>query len=785
MATEFEIVGPLVNYIHETNHIHQKQIISVLQLLKENCTIPFITRYRKEVTGGLDEVQIRNVQELAEEYTEREHRRHYILDNIKKMGLLTPELEVKINKASTLALLEDLYAPFKSKKKSKGAKAIEAGLMPLALLIQTTPLDYQNFKKEIGDKFNNPEHQIDSFDTAFEKAMDIIIEEMAHHIELKQDLRIDYWKEAQFVSQVKTEKEKASQSLDSENEYESGPIEKDDISKFKDYFDFSQKISELKSPKVAHRVLAIRRGMAFKFLKVEVQYPEDKALKTIAKYFFKKSPLGLIEYLEKAAKKSYVQYIHPSLDLEIKTELKQLADESCIQIFGQNLKNLLLLPYLGPKAVLGIDPGVRTGCKLAVVDETGKFIVDTVVYPHPPKRDIQKTKMVIEAILEKFKVFHIAIGNGTYGRETLELIENSISAVKENKVKATLVSEAGASVYSASDLAREEFPDKDPTVRGAISIARRFQDPLAELVKIDPKSIGVGQYQHDVNQSKLKKSLEAVVESCVNFVGVDINTASAPLLAHISGIGESLSQNVVKYREQKGIFKNRSEFLSIPRFSQKIFEQSAGFLRIYKGQNILDTTFIHPERYETLNKWSQKNKVTLEQLIADKNILEKLKNDQELKKEIGEFTLSDIVRALNSPSQDPRTEFKSTDFRKDMSSLSDLKVDEWYPGIITNITAFGAFVDIGLKENGLLHISEMADKFVEDALSVFKVGESIKVRVKEVDLSRKRISLSCKTQSSSRTTPISKDSNPNKNSFTSPAPELKNKAFSGLKNLKL
>lgn len=785
MATELEISQSLINYISNTATINQKQVIATLALMKENCTVPFIARYRKEKTGGLDEVQIRNVALFAEEYTIREHRRTFILESIKKMELLTKELENKIIRAQNLSELEDIYAPYKSKKKSKAALAKEAGLMPLAELILTTKLNLVDLKNEVGNKFNNKDHKIDSFESAFEKSLDIIIEDVAHHIELKSQLRNEFWKEANLVSTIRKDSEKKSET-DSNEEvfFEKG--QKDDISKFQDYFEFSQKISELKSAKIAHRVLAIRRGMALKYLKVEVSYPEEKALKIIGKYFIRNENLGLIEVLHKCCKKAYLQYICPSLDLEIKTQLKQLADEACISVFGQNLKNLLLQPYLGPKAVLGVDPGVRTGCKLAVVDNTGKFIVDTIIYPHQPKREIEKSKLIIEAILEKFNVSHIAIGNGTFGRETLEFIECNIGPVKEKKVKATLVSESGASIYSASDIARDEFPDKDPTVRGAISIARRFQDPLAELVKIDPKSIGVGQYQHDVNQSKLKKSLESVVESCVNFVGVDLNTASAPLLAFVSGIGPTLATNIVKYREKNGIFKGRQELLSIPRFTQKIFEQSAGFLRIYGGANTLDATFIHPERYNTLETWCKKNKYSLSDLTTDQNIIDTFTKDSELKVELGEFTLADIVKSLSAPSQDPRTEFKSTEFRKDMEGLSDLKVDEWYPGIITNLTAFGAFVDIGLKENGLLHISEMADGFVEDPMTLFKVGQPLKVRVAQIDLARKRISLSCKMTSkekmSIQTSPTL-SANIQKNARQSV--EMKNNAFNALKNLKL
>jgi uncharacterized protein len=399
---------------------------------------------------------------------------------------------------------------------------------------------------------------------------------------------------------------------------------------------------------------------------------------------------------------------------------------------------------------------------------------------------VKESATILEAIIEKFNISHIAIGSGTYGRETLSFIQAHVKAVKDGKVNATLISEAGASVYSASDMAREEFPDKDPTVRGAVSIARRFQDPLAELVKIDPKSIGVGQYQHDVNQARLKKSLEGIVESCVNFVGVDLNTASAPLLSYISGIGPTLAQNIVKYREKAGGLKNRKDILNIPRFSAKIFEQSAGFLRIYNGEMALDSTFIHPERYEVLEAWAKKNKSSLKDLVTDKEIINKMERDQSFKQELGEFTFNDIIKALKSPSQDPRTEFKSFEYRKDISKITDLKIGEWYPGIVTNITQFGAFVDIGIKENGLLHVSQISDTFVENAMTALKVGQDVKVQVLEIDLDRKRIALTAKkgsqVEKQTRGENSTKQNNLVKQIDTK---TIKNNAFSGLKNFKI
>ena len=762
-----------VVYTSTLTDISAKQVISALtMLIDEDCTIPFITRYRKEATGGLDEVQIRDIQNGYEEYLEREKRRAFILETIKKQEQMTPELEKKILAADTLNLLEDIYAPFKVKKKSKGMIATEAGLLPFADLILSTKGSMQDLAKE-AIKYINPEMKIENFDLAVKGACDIIIEKFAHDTEIKEQLRSDYWKEAILKSSKRDKAETVK-----------------DFEKYKDYFEFEQKIIGLKDAKASHRFLAMRRGMTQKVLKVEVSFPEEIATSLIRKKYFDDEALTLVNVLLDCSKKAFNNYIHSSLDLEMKTDLKKLSDESAIDVFGVNLKNLLLQPYLGSKAVLAMDPGVRTGVKLAVVDKTGKFLVDTVVFPHPPKNHKIESAKIVEAIIEQFDIEYIAIGNGTYGRETLDVMEKLVPQVKSGKVKATMISEAGASIYSASDIARKEFPDKDPTVRGAISIARRFQDPLAELVKIDPKSIGVGQYQHDVNQTRLKKSLTGVVESCVNFVGVDINTASAPLLSYISGVGPSVATNVVKYRDEKGSFKNREELLKVSRFSKKVFEQAAGFMRIYNGKNPLDKTFIHPERYASITSWCKTNSIEVKDLLENNESILIMEKDKTFKDEIGEFTHADIIKSLRAPSQDPRTEFKTTEFRRDISKISDLKEDEWYPGIVTNITQFGAFVDIGIKENGLLHISQIADKFVENALEELKVGQELKVRVKDVDLQRGRISLSCKkddgkgefksiNDSDSRSSRSSRPSAPKK----SEAP-LKNSAFASLKGMK-
>jgi len=757
----------------------QKIMATCKLLFEEECTIPFIARYRKEVTGGMDEVQIRDIQDSYNEYVETEKRRIFILDAIKKMEALTPELERQIKAAVNLNQLEDIYAPYKSKKKTKAMIAKDNGLEPLSEMILKGTIDIRTILPELEEKFVKPSAgKIKDVQEAINGACDILIESFAHQLELKEKIRQLFWDSGVIKSVLRKDGDKIEEA-----------------NKFKDFYEFSEPLSKIKDPKSSHRYMAMRRGMNLKVLKVDAEIMPELGIGLVEDTFFpKKTSLPNYELLKKCAEKSYNNYIHPSLDLEVKNELKKIADTAAISVFGVNLKNLLLQPYLGSKAVLGIDPGVRTGCKVVIVDQTGKFLGDHVIYPFEPRNDKVGSAQILTKMIEMFQVEYIAIGNGTFGRETLEFVESHIPQVKDGKVKATMISEAGASIYSASDVAREEFPDKDVTVRGAISIARRFQDPLAELVKIDPKSIGVGQYQHDVNQIQLKNNLEAVVESCVNFVGVDLNTASAPLLSYVSGIGQSVAQNIVKYRDQHGGFKTRAELLKVSRYSQKIFEQSAGFLRIYQGKHPLDGTFIHPERYGTLETWVKEKNRELQDLLTDQNLQNELATDKNLKNTIGELTLTDIVKCLKAPSQDPRTTFKSVEFTKGISDLKDLKIGQWYNGVVTNITMFGAFVDIGIKENGLLHISEMSDRFVENAMEELKVGQELKVRVLGIDMDRRRISLSCKadsqvegvTGSSSGEHSRGRSNSRNSDRPQIPTgPQFKNNAFAGLKNIQL
>lgn len=759
----------IISEIANLTGIKQNQITSTLKLLKdESATVPFIARYRKEMTGALDEVQIRAIDEAFEAIHEREKRRVYVLETIEKMKMMTPELKKKIEQAKTINLLEDLYAPFKSKRKTKAQIAKEFGLEPLSKLIlnQTSKINDEKMNSFVDGK------NIKSIDEAKAGAFDILMETFAHDTEIKERLRVFYWSNGFVTAEKKKDADKIA-----------------DAHKFRDFFEFSEPLKSLNNAKSSHRFLAMRRGSTLKVLKFDVKPEEDFAVNLIKGKYFNNESLYFYDELLKAAGKAFRVYIHSSLDLEIKMELKKTADMAATSVFGGNLRNLLLSPYLGSKAVMGIDPGVRTGCKVVLIDQTGKFIGDHVIYPFEPRMDIAGSKLIIEKMIEMFDIEYIAIGNGTNGRETLDFIEDNIKTVQDGKVKATIVSESGASIYSASDIARKEFPDKDVTVRGAISIARRFQDPLAELVKLDPKSIGVGQYQHDVNQVTLKKSLHAVVESCVNYCGVDINTASAPLLSYISGIGPTVAENIVKFREKNEGIKKRAELLKVPRFSQKVFEQSAGFLRIYEGAHPLDGTFIHPEQYPIIETWCKKNDIKLSDIASDKEAISKLENSLELKEKIGAFTFDDIISSLKAPAQDPRTQFKSVEFDKRLRNFKDVKAGSWYQGVVGNITMFGAFVDIGIKESGLLHISEMSDTFVENAMDELKVGQEIKVRVLEIDEARKRISLSLKSEDSDSRAAVvqSKKVSSSKNNKRSKAHsgELKSNPFGGLKNFQV
>lgn len=715
--------------IAEELKLRPEQVAMVHQLLKDDCTVPFIARYRKERTGNLDEVAIRSIEESVESIEAREARRVFVLESIEKQEKLTPELKNLILKANTLAEIEDLYAPYKSKKKTKAQIALEKGVGELADLIWDGACSHQDFQGKL-TQFLETNSNFQNAAEVDQALKAVFTENIVHYPGLKVSLRESFMDNGVLTTEQKKDAEKIK-----------------DFQKFRDYFEYTQKVKDLLGDKKAHQFLAVKRGHSLKILKYQIEIDRNEALGIINRKVENNIHPDFNDFINTCKEAAWDQYLSTSLDLEMKTVLKKHSDEAAINVFGKNLKALLLQPYLGPKAVLGIDPAVRTGCKIVVVDNTGKLLEDTVVYPHPPQKKKEESLAVLEALIQKYEVEYVAIGNGTYGRETLEILEEELPSYKEERVKLTMISEAGASVYSASEIARKEFPDKDTTVRGAVSIARRFQDPLAELVKIDPKSIGVGQYQHDVNQTKLKKSLEGVVEDCVNTVGVDVNTASAPLLSHISGIGPTLAGNITKFREENGIFKKREELLKVGRLSDKVFQQAAGFLRVYQGDNPLDQTFIHPENYPTLISWCEEKQKQVKDLLEDKEVQDALENDKMLEETIGTITFKDILKSLRSKRQDPRDVFKTFAYRRDIKGINDVKIGETYPGVVRNMTKFGAFIDIGIKESGLVHLSEMANHFVEDPMDVLKLGQQVQARVIEVDLDRGRIGLSLKDPS--------------------------------------
>ena len=744
----------MIQYINDKTNISANKIIKTIKLLiDEKCTIPFIARYRKEVTENLNEIQIREIEKYYNEYVETEKRRNFILENITKQNKMTTEIKSALNNATSLTQLEDIYSPFKSKRKTKAQIAIENGLEPLANSIWIQNIELTTLQNQF--KCNE---KIETWEQASEGIEHIIIEKISHQSAARQKIITFIKSNGVFNSKKRKSSEEIKES-----------------EKFLDYFDFSEPLIKLYNPKSSHRFSAMKRGMLLKILRLSITSDEDRTLKLLddevknSRQFSDNN-----SFIKKAINKAYKIFILPSIENEIMSELKAISEEAAINVFGSNLKNLLLAPYLGPKTVVGIDPGIRTGCKVVVINCNGELLNNTVIYPHGNKQNCNQAQQIIIKLIDEFDVKHVAIGNGTYGRETLFFLQNNIEKIKNKQVTATLVSEAGASVYSASEIAIDEFPDHDITVRGAISIARRFQDPLAELVKIDPKSIGVGQYQHDVNQIKLKKSLQSIVEGCVNYVGVDLNTASPHILSFISGIGPTMAKNIVAYRYKNGAFTKRETLLKVGRFTDKIYEQSVGFLRIYNGFNILDSTFIHPEKYKDIIDWCQRNKHSLKDLISSKETQDKFKNSTELKSKLGSLTFNDIYNSLIAPTQDPRKTFKNIEFSEKLSSIDDILVGSEYVGVINNITNFGAFVDIGIKESGLVHISELSNEFVENPLEVVQVGDEIKVIVIGLDKKRRRISLSCKTQKHNKTlTSVKKTENSPKSPFNK------------LKNLKL
>jgi len=726
-----------VRKIAEELNIAEKQVSTTLTLLDEGATVPFISRYRKEMTGSLDEVQVAAIRDRVEQLRELDKRRQAILKSLGDLGKLDAELEKLVMNAQTMVELEDIYLPYRPKRKTRASVAREKGLQPLAdmLLEQSAFNVLQEASKYVDDAKG-----VGSDVEALAGARDIIAEFINEHAEARAQIRQLFVEKGQFISKVIEGKEEAGQ-------------------KYKDYFDWVDSVKDAPS----HRILAMRRGEKELVLTLDIMPPEEDAIALLDRQFVKNSSEASGQ-VRLALADSYKRLLKPSMETEIRLQTKKRADEDAIRVFADNAKQLLMSAPLGQKAVLAIDPGFRTGCKVVCLDEQGKLLTNTAIYPHSGAGGLAEANRVIKQLVSEYTIDTIAIGNGTAGRETELFVKN----LNLSGVKVIMVNESGASIYSASEAAREEFPDKDITVRGAVSIGRRLMDPLAELVKIDPKSIGVGQYQHDVDQNKLQSSLDDTVISCVNAVGVELNTASKQILSYISGLGPQLAKNIVEYREANGAFKKRSELKKIPRLGEKAFEQAAGFLRIHNAPNPLDSSAIHPERYDLVAQMAKDLNCTVPDLMKDEGLRKKIRPEKYITDVIGLPTITDILEQLAKPGRDPREQFEAFSFTEGVNAISDLKVGMVLPGIVTNITSFGAFVDVGVHQDGLVHLSQLSDRFVKDPNEVVKVHQQVTVRVTEVDEARKRIALSMKMEGSK--TPVkskgarARDAKPVKNS---------------------
>ncbi|HEY0653291.1 MAG TPA: Tex family protein [Chryseosolibacter sp.] len=713
---EQENISRWVEQITKEFSLQLKNVKAVAELLVEGATIPFIARYRKELTGSMDEVMIANIRDRIEQLRELDKRREAIISSIEKQGKLTPDLMSSIVVASSLAELEDIYLPYKPKRKTRATAAKEKGLEPLAQKL----FDQEKFNvDEFAQTFVDSEKGVGSMQEALEGARDIMAEWISENQDTRKNMRELFWKQGTVESKVMKGKEAEGQ-------------------KYKDYFEWNEPISKTPS----HRLLALRRGEKEGILALDIYPPEEEAISSLERQYIKTEYSAVAEQVKLAIKDSYKRLLRPSLETEIRMETKMKADEEAIKVFASNLKELLLSAPLGQKNVLALDPGFRTGCKVVCLDRQGKLLHNDNIYPHEPQRETAKSAALIKSLVQKFNIEAIAIGNGTASRET----ENFVKSIGlDNKVLVVMVNESGASVYSASEVAREEFPDKDITVRGAVSIGRRLMDPLSELVKIDPKSIGVGQYQHDVDQTKLKQGLDDVVMSCVNSVGVEVNTASRELLSYVSGLSPALAKNIVEFRNQHGPFKDREALMQVPRLGEKVFEQAAGFLRIHDASNPLDASAVHPESYEVVNKMAADLGCTVKDLMNSAELRKQLDLNKYVSAKFGLPTLTDILSELEKPGRDPRETFEVFSFTEGVNSIGDLKIGMKLPGIVTNVTAFGAFVDIGVHQDGLIHISHLSDKFIKDPKEAVTVQQKVQVTVVEVDVPRKRIGLSMKS----------------------------------------
>ncbi len=692
--------------------IPEGQVERTIGLLNEGATIPFISRYRKEVTGGLDEVQIGAIKDQLDKLTELSKRKETILATIEEQEKLTPELRKRIEESWDSTEIEDLYLPYKPKRVTKAEIARRKGLEPLAKIVMMQ--NENNLSARIKSFIKG---EVKNAEEALQGARDIIAEWINENESARNTVRNSFAHTAMITSKVIKGKEEEG-------------------AKYRDYFDFSESLNRASS----HRLLALRRGEAEGILRVSISPDAESCLDRLNRRFVKGRG-EVSEQVATAVDDSFKRLLKPSIETEFSNQSKAKADEEAIRVFAENLRQLLLAPPLGQKRVLGVDPGYRTGCKLVCLDAQGNLLHNEAIFPHPPQNEKGKAAAKVAQLVATYAIDAIAIGNGTASRETEQFITN---IRYDRKVQVFVVSENGASIYSASKIAREEFPEYDVTVRGAVSIGRRLMDPLAELVKIDPKSIGVGQYQHDVEQNALKKSLDQTVESCVNLVGVNVNTASKHLLTYISGLGPTLAQNIVNYRAEHGPFTSRKELMKVPRMGEKAFEQSAGFLRIPDGKNPLDNSAVHPESYPIVERMAKDLKCSVADLITDKALKKKLKLTDYLTDKVGMPTLLDIMEELDKPGRDPRQTIQVFAFDPTVKTIEDLKEGQVLPGIVTNITNFGCFVDVGIKENGLVHISELADRFVSDPTQVVSIHQHVKVKVLSVDLSRKRVQLSMK-----------------------------------------
>ncbi len=699
-----------------------KSLSATISLLDEGAAVPFIARYRKEVTGNLDEVQIRSIQEKLEYFRELEDRRRTVLRSIEEQGQLTPELRARILAVLDRNELEDLYLPFKPKRRTKASIAREKGLEPLARYLweqKITGVPLGRFAAT----FVNAEKEVPSADEALAGARHIVAEWIAENAELRKGIRRMMTDHGMVAS-------RAIEGVE------------DPERKYHMYADYREPVSRIPS----HRMLAVRRGAKEGFLTFEIQMEAAPPVAWLTNRVLRTRG-DWTPHLEQAVADSYERLLNPSIQTEVRLELKDRSDEEAIRVFRQNLENLLLAAPAGMMGVLAIDPGIRTGCKLAVVDDTGRFLESAVIYPLEPRKDLAGAMQTLSGLIARHHVRALAIGNGTGSREVSAFVRDFLRQAALAGVFSVVVSEAGASVYSASDIARQEFPDLDLTIRGAISIARRLQDPLAELVKIDPKAIGVGQYQHDVDQRKLLQGLEATVESCVNRVGVDLNTASFALLRHVAGIKERAAEKIVEYRNTHGRFRSRVEVMAVSGFGPKTFEQAAGFLRIRGGENPLDMTAVHPESYEVVGRMAQSLGVSVPDLIGRPELLDSVKLEAFRTATVGDYTLADIREELRRPGRDPRDKFAAPEWRDDVKDIADLKIGMLLEGVVTNVTNFGAFVDVGVHHDGLVHVSELANRFVKDPHEVVKAGQVVRVQVMSADAKTRRIALSMRAAS--------------------------------------